>query len=64
MNDREMYRTFNMGCGMIIAVDSSVAEDINEWLSERMPGCAIIGKVVDNGRKVTHSNPDVVFEHY
>lgn len=64
VNDREMYRTFNMGCGMIIAVDSSVAEDINEWLSERMPGCAIIGKVVDNGRKVTHSNPDVVFEHY
>ena len=64
VNDREMYRTFNMGCGMIIAVDSSVAEDINEWLSERMSGCAIIGKVVDNGRKVTHSNPDVVFEHY
>ena len=64
VSDREMYRTFNMGCGMIIAVDSSVAETVCEWLSQRMEGCSIIGKVVDNGRKVTHSNPEVVFEHY
>ncbi len=64
VSDREMYRTFNMGCGMIIAVDASVADDVCEWLSERMPGCEIIGSVVDNGRKVTHSNPEVVFEHY
>ena len=53
-----------MGCGMIIAVDSSVADDVCEWLSERMDGSAVIGMVVDNGRKVTHANPDVVFEHY
>lgn len=64
VSDREMYRTFNMGCGMIIAVDASVADDVCEWLAERMPGCAIIGSVVDNGRKVTHANPEVVFEHY
>ncbi len=64
VSDREMYRTFNMGCGMIIAVDSSVAESVCEWLSQRMEGCLIIGEVVDNGRKVTHSNPEVVFEHY
>ena len=64
ISDREMYRTFNMGCGMIIAVDSSVADDVCEWLSKRMDGSAVIGMVVDNGRKVTHANPDVVFEHY
>ena len=59
-----MHRTFNMGCGMIIAVDSSVADSVCTWLSERMPGCAIIGEVVDNGHKVTHANQDIVFEHY
>ena len=64
VSDREMHRTFNMGCGMIIAVDASVASEVCSWLSQRMEGCAIIGKVVDNGHKVTHSNPDIVFEHY
>ncbi|RJU86983.1 MAG: phosphoribosylformylglycinamidine cyclo-ligase [Candidatus Poseidoniales archaeon] len=64
VTDREMHRTFNMGCGMIIAVDSSVADSVCTWLSERMPGCAIIGEVVDNGHKVTHANQDIVFEHY
>ena len=64
VDDREMYRTFNMGCGMILAVDSSVANTVCDWLAERMDGCSIIGSVVDNGRKVTHSNPEVVFEHY
>ena len=64
VSDREMYRTFNMGCGMILAVDSSVAQTVCDWLSQRMDGCSIIGEVVDNGRKVTHSNPDVMFEHY
>ena len=64
VSDREMYRTFNMGCGMIIAVDPLVADDVYEWLNQKMDGCSIIGKVVDNGRKVTHANPEVVFEHY
>ena len=64
VNDREMYRTFNMGCGMIIAVDSQKAELVCEWLSSRLEGCKIIGEVVNNGHKVTHINPDVSFEHY
>ncbi|MDP6870513.1 MAG: phosphoribosylformylglycinamidine cyclo-ligase [Candidatus Poseidoniaceae archaeon] len=61
---KEMHRTYNMGCGMIIAVDSTVADSVCSWLNERLPGCAIIGEVVDSGHKVTHSIPDVVFEHY
>ena len=64
VSDREMYRTFNMGCGMIIAVDPSVAESVLQWIEQRMDGCAIIGHVVDNGGKVTHTNPEVFFEHY
>jgi phosphoribosylaminoimidazole (AIR) synthetase len=59
-----MHRTFNMGCGMIIAVDAAQADDVCSWLSQRMPGSAIIGTVVDNGHKVTHAIPEVVFEHY
>lgn len=64
VSDREMYRTFNMGCGMIIAVDPSVAKSVLQWIEQRMDGCAIIGHVVDNGGKVTHTNPEVFFEHY
>jgi len=61
---REMYRTFNMGCGMIIAIDSNSAKSVLDWLGQKMPGAAIIGQVVDNGRKVTHVLEEVVFEHY
>jgi phosphoribosylformylglycinamidine cyclo-ligase len=61
---REMYRTFNMGTGMILAVSCEQAEAICEWLSSRMQGTAIIGTVVNNGHKVTHALPDVEFSHY
>jgi phosphoribosylformylglycinamidine cyclo-ligase len=64
VEDFEMYRTFNMGCGMIIAVDAAVSETVCEWLENRLMGSAIIGKVVDNGHKVTHVIPGVTFEHY
>ena len=61
---REMHRTFNMGCGMIIAVSSDSAATVADWLSDRLNGCSIIGEVIDNGHRVTHVHPDVVFDHY
>jgi phosphoribosylformylglycinamidine cyclo-ligase len=61
---REMYRTFNMGCGMIIAVEAHHAEVICEWLGQRMQGVAIIGSVNDAGHKVTHAIEGVEFRHY
>jgi phosphoribosylformylglycinamidine cyclo-ligase len=61
---REMYRTFNMGCGMIIAVDKTVSSEVCSWLQERLQGTGIIGEVVDNGHKVTHIDSNIVFEHY
>ena len=61
---REMYRTFNMGCGMIIAVEQTVASEVCSWLQERLEGTAMIGEVVDNGHKVTHIDSNIVFEHY
>ena len=60
----EMYRTFNMGMGMVIAVSEDSAEAIEEWISSRLPGSRKVGRVVDNGRLVTHSDDDVVFSHY
>ena len=60
----EMYRTFNMGCGMIIAVSSQHADNICNWLSKKMAGVQIIGSVVDNGRKVVHSQLGIEYSHY
>ncbi len=60
----EMHRTFNMGMGMVIAVSDDSAEVAEEWISNRLPGSRIVGRVVDNGRLVTHSESDVVFSHY
>jgi phosphoribosylaminoimidazole (AIR) synthetase len=59
-----MYRTFNMGTGIIIAVDKEYADNVCSWLGERMNGVAKIGTVVDNGHKVTHAIEGVEFSHY
>jgi phosphoribosylaminoimidazole (AIR) synthetase len=59
-----MYRTFNMGTGMILAVSSDKAEQMTAWLEERMLGTKIIGHVHDQGHKVTHALEGVEFSHY
>jgi len=64
VNDREMHRTFNMGMGMTIAVSKDAADSVESWLSKRLPGCKRVGFVHDEGRKVTHINPEIIFEHY
>lgn len=61
---REMYRTFNMGIGIIIAVSADKAEAICSWLQEKMAGVEIIGNVLENGHKVTHAIAGVEFTHY
>jgi phosphoribosylformylglycinamidine cyclo-ligase len=61
---REMYRTFNMGMGMVLAVQEQHASTILDWLRERMTGVAIVGHVVDNGHRVTHALDGVEFDHY
>ena len=64
VDSREMHRTFNMGMGMVIAVSSDRAADIVKWLNKKLLGCKIIGVVTNQGRKVTHVDPTVNFEHY
>ena len=64
ITDREMARTFNLGMGMVLVVDSSNAESVISWLASRLEGTQQVGEVRDHGHKVTHVNPDIVFEHY
>lgn len=61
--DREMYRTFNMGMGMALVVDATVAPAVVEWLNERLPGCKVVGTVNESG-VVTHAVDGVTFDEY
>ena len=61
---KEMYRTFNMGCGIIIAVEAEYAQLIVSWLQERLSGSKIIGHVRNHGRIVTHAIESVYFDEY
>jgi phosphoribosylformylglycinamidine cyclo-ligase len=62
---REMYRTFNMGMGMVLAVDAAYAEGVAAWLAERMPGSAVVGTVVsDAAPSVVHVPSGSTFSHY
>lgn len=50
---REMYRTFNMGIGMILVVPENQAEDIVANLAERGEKSYVIGRVTAGKKEVT-----------
>ena len=60
----EMHRVFNMGMGMTLAVSPDVAEGVESWLAERLPGSRRVGYLTDEGHRVTHADSRVSFEHY
>jgi len=64
VSPREMHRTFNMGMGMVVAVSPDSADAVSFWLNDRLPGSRIVGRVVSQGRLVTHSDPGVRFSEY
>ncbi|MDL2281162.1 phosphoribosylformylglycinamidine cyclo-ligase [Selenomonadales bacterium OttesenSCG-928-I06] len=49
----EMYRTFNMGIGLILAVDKNDADKIVKKLTEQGETCSVIGQVHKGNQDVT-----------
>lgn len=52
VSDSEMYRTFNMGIGMVIVCAASDADTIKTHLRDRGGECYEIGRVVAGNREV------------
>ena len=52
VSDREMYRTFNMGIGMVIVCSPEHAETIETHLRNQRETCYRIGSVVSGNREV------------
>jgi len=52
VSDEEMYRTFNMGVGMVIVCAPENAETVESHLRERGEACYTIGEVVTGNREV------------
>jgi phosphoribosylformylglycinamidine cyclo-ligase len=52
VSEKEMYRTFNMGIGMVIVCSPSDAATIESHLRERNEACYRIGEVVTGNREV------------
>jgi len=52
ISDREMYRTFNMGIGMVLVVRSDKAEQIIDELKMIRYDSCIIGKVIKGNKQI------------
>ena len=52
VSDSEMYRTFNMGVGMVIVCASGDVASVKTHFRERGDSCFEIGKVVEGNREV------------
>lgn len=46
IDEDDMFNTFNMGIGMVIAVDNEIADGIVEYLNKEKEEAYIIGEVV------------------
>ncbi len=46
IKERDIYNTFNMGIGMVIAVDREIAEDVVKYLDNNSEKAYIIGEVI------------------
>jgi phosphoribosylformylglycinamidine cyclo-ligase len=53
VSDAEMYRTFNMGVGMVIVCDPKNADEIKSHLQSLNESCYEIGKAIEGEGKVT-----------
>ena len=55
VSDEEMFRTFNMGVGMVIICAESEKEKIISYVEEFDERCYEIGRVVQGSKKVVLS---------
>jgi phosphoribosylformylglycinamidine cyclo-ligase len=44
--EKDIYNTFNMGIGMVLAVDAGIAEDVVKYLNEKSEPAYIIGEII------------------
>ncbi|WHH58186.1 phosphoribosylformylglycinamidine cyclo-ligase [Petroclostridium sp. X23] len=51
ISERDMYNTFNMGIGMLMAVEASQADEMLKYLKDKQENAFIIGEIIegDNG---------------
>ena len=52
IDDRKMCNTFNMGIGMVLAVDKSIANSVVEELNAMGESAYVIGEVTDKAGEV------------
>jgi phosphoribosylformylglycinamidine cyclo-ligase len=64
ITDWEMYRTFNMGMGMVLVVSKSASMAILKWLQGRGVTAQVVGHVHDDGRHVTHLPTGSTYDTY
>lgn len=55
VSEAEMYRTFNMGLGMVIVCAEADAANLTSYLAERQARCYQVGRVVDGDRRVFYT---------
>ena len=48
ISQHDLYNTFNMGIGMVLAVDMTVAPDVIRYANRRRYGAHVIGSVTDH----------------
>lgn len=51
LDDEKMYNTFNMGIGIVMAVDSNIVQDVTDYANSTGEKAYIIGEVI-NGDKM------------
>lgn len=61
LNESEALKTFNMGLGMVLVVDSSQASRVADLLSAHGETVFEVGRIVAGSGQVTYVNPDVLF---
>ena len=54
IEDAEMFRTFNMGVGMILVVSPEDVPEVKTYLDSRAESCFDIGVIVEGNREVCY----------